>query len=74
MTNLERAEFTINAMFRTVISENGVDAKGAVTILNGLLVEWQKELLLQTFATIANEENTKQTNNVESEVDGDGKI
>lgn len=47
MANYDKAEFTANATFRTVVSENGINAREAVTILNGMLVEWQREAMLQ---------------------------
>lgn len=57
----EMAELSINLNFRSILGENGLTAKDAVHILNGMLVEWQREATMQTFADMINKEAEKQT-------------
>ena len=57
----EMAELNVNLAFRSILGENGLTAKDAVHILNSMLVEWQREATMQTFADMVNKEAEKQT-------------
>lgn len=57
----ELAELNANISFRSILGENGLTAKDAVHILNGMLVEWQREAMLQVLADKVNEETKRQT-------------
>lgn len=56
----EMAELNANLAFRSILGENGLTAKDAVHILNGMLVEWQREAMLQVLADKVNEETKRQ--------------
>ena len=56
----ELAELNVNLTFRSILGENGLTAKDAVHILNGMLVEWQREAMLQVLADKVNEETKRQ--------------
>ena len=56
----EMAELNVNLTFRSILGENGLTAKDAVHILNGMLVEWQREAMLQVLADKVNEETKRQ--------------
>ena len=53
------AELNANLAFRSILGENGLTAKDAVHILNGMLVEWQREAMMQALADRVNEEAKK---------------
>lgn len=55
----EMAELNANISFRSILGENGLTAKDAVHILNGMLVEWQREAMMQALADRVNEEAKK---------------
>ena len=55
----EMAELNANISFRSILGENGLTAKDAVHILNGMLVEWQREAVMQALADRVNEEAKK---------------
>lgn len=55
----EMAELNANISFRSILGENGLTAKDAVHILNGMLVEWQREAVMQALADRINEEAKK---------------
>ena len=55
----EMAELNANISFRSILGENGLTAKDAVRILNGMLVEWQREAMMQALADRVNEEAKK---------------
>lgn len=55
----EMAELNANISFRGILGENGLTAKDAVHILNGMLVEWQREAMMQALADRVNEEAKK---------------
>lgn len=55
----EMAELNANISFRSILGENGLTAKDAVHILNGMLVEWQREAIMQALADRVNEEAKK---------------
>ena len=55
----EMAELNANISFRSILGENGLSAKDAVHILNGMLVEWQREAMMQALADRVNEEAKK---------------
>lgn len=55
----EMAELNANITFRSILSENGLTAKDAAHILNGMLVEWQREAMMQALADRVNEEAKK---------------
>ena len=55
----EIAELNANISFRSILGENGLTAKDAVHILNGMLVEWQREAMMQALADRVNEEAKK---------------
>lgn len=55
----EMAELNANISFRSILGENGLTAKDAVHILNGMLVEWQREATMQALADRVNEEAKK---------------
>lgn len=57
----EMAELNVNLAFRSILGENGLTAKDAVHILNGMLVEWQREATMQILADRTNAEAEKQT-------------
>lgn len=57
----ELAELNANINFRSILGENGLTAKDAVHILNGMLVEWQREAMMQILADKINAEAEKQT-------------
>ncbi len=57
----ELAELNANISFRSILGENGLTAKDAVHILNGMLVEWQREAMMQILADKINAEAEKQT-------------
>lgn len=57
----ELAELNVNINFRSILGENGLTAKDAVHILNGMLVEWQREAMMQALADKVNAEAEKQT-------------
>lgn len=57
----EMAELNANLAFRSILGDNGLTAKDAVHILNSMLVEWQREAIMQTFADMVNKEAEKQT-------------
>ena len=62
----EMAELNANISFRSILGENGLTAKDAVHILNGMLVEWQREAMMQALADRVNEEAKK----ADKETDG----
>ena len=62
----EMAELNANLAFRSILGENGLTAKDAVHILNGMLVEWQREAMMQALADRVNEEAKK----ADKETDG----
>ena len=47
MNNFSQCEISANIAFRSLINENKLNAKDAVHILNGMLVEWQREAMFQ---------------------------
>ena len=55
----EMAELNANISFRSILGDNGLTAKDAVHILNGMLVEWQRESMMQALADRVNEEANK---------------
>lgn len=55
----EMAELNANISFRSILGDNGLTAKDAVHILNGMLVEWQREAMMQALADRVNEEAKK---------------
>lgn len=55
----EMAELNANLAFRSILGDNGLTAKDAVHILNGMLVEWQREAMMQALADRVNEEAKK---------------
>lgn len=55
----EMAELNANISFRSILGENGLTAKDAVHVLNGMLVEWQREAMMQALADKVNEEAKK---------------
>ena len=55
----EMAELNANISFRSILGDNGLTAKDAVHILNGMLVEWQRESMMQALADRVNEEAKK---------------
>lgn len=65
MANYDKAEFTANAMFRTVVAENSINAREAVTILNGMLVEWQREAMMQMMLAKDSSEQNEEKGNAE---------
>ena len=63
----EMAELNANLAFRSILGENGLTAKDAVHILNGMLVEWQKEAMMQMLADKVNAEAEKANNEIEEQ-------
>jgi hypothetical protein len=63
----EMAELNANISFRSILGENGLTAKDAVHILNGMLVEWQREATMQTFADMVNKEAEKANSEIEEQ-------
>lgn len=59
MNNFSQCEISANIAFRSLINENKLNAKDAVHILNGMLVEWQREAMFQTLIDRVNEEAKK---------------
>ena len=47
-SNYQQAEISINIAFRSIMNEQRLEAPDAVHILNGMLVEWQREAMFQT--------------------------
>ena len=64
MTNYMKADISANIAFRSLINENKLNANDAVHILNGMLVEWQREAYFQTLVSTQQEQNA--TQNVEN--------
>lgn len=59
MNNFSQCEISVNIAFRSLINENKLNAKDAVHILNGMLVEWQREAMMQALVDRVNEEAKK---------------
>lgn len=59
MNNFSQCEISANIAFRSLINENKLNAKDAVHILNGMLVEWQREAMMQDLVDRVNEEAKK---------------
>jgi len=66
MDKYSQCEISANIAFRSLITENGLNAVQATHILNGMLVEWQREALFQT---LINNSETPNKESVESETD-----
>ena len=48
LSNYKKADISANVTFRSIINEQNLGAEDAVHILNGMLVEWQREAMFQT--------------------------
>ena len=59
MNNFSQCEISANAAFRSLINENKLNAKDAVHILNGMLVEWQREAMFQTLIDSAEQSKSE---------------
>ena len=59
-----QAEIDINLAFRSIVANYNLTAIDATNILNGMLVEWQREAYFQTLVSTQQEQNA--TQNVEN--------
>ena len=62
--NKYQAEIDINLAFRSIVANYNLTAIDATNILNGMLVEWQREAYFQTLVSTQQEQNA--TQNVEN--------
>jgi len=62
--NKYQAEIEINLAFRSLIAQYQLTAIDATNILNGMLVEWQRESYFQRLVGVQQEQNA--TQNVEN--------
>lgn len=62
--NKYQAEIEINLAFRSIVANYNLTAIDVTNILNGMLVEWQREAYFQTLVSTQQEQNA--TQNVEN--------
>ena len=62
--NKYQAEIESNLAFRSIVANYNLTAIDATNILNGMLVEWQREAYFQTLVSTQQEQNA--TQNVEN--------
>ena len=62
--NKYQAEIEINLAFRSIVANYNLTAIDATNILNGMLVEWQRESYFQRLVGAQQEQNA--TQNVEN--------
>lgn len=64
--NKYQAEIESNLAFRSIVANYNLTAVDATNILNGMLVEWQREAYFQTLVSTQQEQNATKPNNVEN--------
>lgn len=65
--NKYQAEIESNLAFRSIVAKYNLTAIDATNILNGMLVEWQREAHYQILIDMQQEQNATKPNNVENE-------
>lgn len=58
--NKYQAEIESNLAFRSIVANYNLTAVDATNILNGMLVEWQREAYFQTLVSTQQEQNATQ--------------
>jgi len=61
-----QAEIESNLAFRSIVAKYNLTAIDATNILNGMLVEWQREAHYQILIDMQQEQNATKPNNVEN--------
>lgn len=64
--NKYQAEIESNLAFRSIVAKYNLTAIDATNILNGMLVEWQREAHYQILIDMQQEQNATKPNNVEN--------